>query len=221
MSADWDIAQTIHGPRRVVASPKPIQILELDVIRKLVELQAVVICGGGGGVPVIDRDGHHVGVPAVIDKDLLSSRLAIDLKADALIISTDADAVYSGFGTPDAKAIRHLSVLEAGAMNDAGAFPLPIEVTPFSSGSTLKAIQSVLNCKASVRQGSDGNLVTDNGNYIVDAQTGPTISNPSQTEAELLHIAGVVQVGLFTNMCDVVILAGADGVSVLEKEDTS
>ena len=69
--------------------------------------------------------------------------------------------------------------------------------------------------------GSDGNLVTDNGNYIVDAQTGPTISNPSQTEAELLHIAGVVQVGLFTNMCDVVILAGADGVSVLEKEDTS
>jgi len=123
MSADWDIAQTIHGPRRVVASPKPIQILELDVIRKLVELQAVVICGGGGGVPVIDRDGHHVGVPAVIDKDLLSSRLAIDLKADALIISTDADAVYSGFGTPDAKAIRHLSVVEAGAMDDAGAFP--------------------------------------------------------------------------------------------------
>jgi carbamate kinase len=123
MSADWDIAQTIHGPRRVVASPKPIQILELDVIRKLVELQAVVICGGGGGVPVIDRDGHHVGVPAVIDKDLLSSRLAIDLKADALIISTDADAVYSGFGTPDAKAIRQLSLAEAEAMDDAGAFP--------------------------------------------------------------------------------------------------
>ena len=123
MSADWDIAQTIHGPRRVVASPKPIQILELDVIRKLVELQAVVICGGGGGVPVVDRDGHHVGVPAVIDKDLLSSRLAIDLKADALIISTDADAVYSGFGTPDAKAIRQLSLAEAEAMDDAGAFP--------------------------------------------------------------------------------------------------
>tara|TARA_B110000444_G_scaffold261534_1_gene314825 strand:- start:29156 stop:30064 length:909 start_codon:yes stop_codon:yes gene_type:complete len=123
MSADWDIAQTIHGPRRVVASPKPIQILELDVIRKLVELQAVVICGGGGGVPVVDHDGHHVGVPAVIDKDLLSSRLAIDLKADALIISTDADAVYSGFGTPDAKAIRQLSLAEAEAMDDAGAFP--------------------------------------------------------------------------------------------------
>ena len=144
MSADWDIAQTIHGPRRVVASPKPIQILELDVIRKLVELQAVVICGGGGGVPVIDRDGHHVGVPAVIDKDLLSSRLAIDLKADALIISTDADAVYSGFGTPDAKAIRHLSVLEAGAMNDAGAFP---------AGSMAPKVKALCSYVDSIREG--------------------------------------------------------------------
>ena len=123
MSADWDIAQTIHGPRRVVASPKPLQILELDVIRKLVELQAVVICGGGGGVPVVEREGHHLGVPAVIDKDLLSSRLAVDLKADALIISTDADAVYTGFGTPDAKALRSISVAEAMTMDKAGEFP--------------------------------------------------------------------------------------------------
>lgn len=144
MSADWDIAQTIHGPRRVVASPKPIQILELDVIRKLVELQAVVICGGGGGVPVIDRDGHHVGVPAVIDKDLLSSRLAIDLKADALIISTDADAVYSGFGTPDAKAIRHLSVVEAGAMDDAGAFP---------AGSMAPKVKALCSYVESINEG--------------------------------------------------------------------
>ena len=102
-----------------------------------------------------------------------------------------------------------------------GAFPLPIEVTPFSYGTTLKAIQEKLGCKAKIRQGEDGHLVTDNGNFIIDAQTGPTISNPTQTEAALLHIAGVVQVGLFTNMCDVVILAGVDGVSVLEKEDTS
>ena len=50
MSVDWDIAETVHGPRRVVASPQPIRILEIDVIRRLVELQAVVVCGGGGGV---------------------------------------------------------------------------------------------------------------------------------------------------------------------------
>ncbi len=123
MSADWDIAETIHGPRRVVASPEPLQIIELDVIRKLVELQAVVICGGGGGVPVVDRDGHLVGVPAVIDKDLLSSRLAIDLKADALIISTDADAVYTDFGTKKAKSLRNISVEEAESMDEKGQFP--------------------------------------------------------------------------------------------------
>lgn len=102
-----------------------------------------------------------------------------------------------------------------------GAFPLPIEVTPFSYGTTLQAIQETLGCEASIRQGENGHLVTDNGNFIIDAQTGATISNPAQTEGELLHIAGVVQVGLFTNMCDVVILAGVDGVSVLEKEHTS
>lgn len=123
MSADWDIAETIHGPRRVVASPKPIQIMELDVIRKLVELQAVVICGGGGGVPVVDHEGHHLGVPAVIDKDLLSARLAIDLGADALIISTDADSVYTDFGTKKAKAFRTISVKEAESMENDGQFP--------------------------------------------------------------------------------------------------
>ena len=98
-----------------------------------------------------------------------------------------------------------------------GAFPLPIEVTPFSHATTLHAIERVLDCSAAVRQGEEGPLVTDNGNYIVDANTGPTITEPSVTEAQLLHIAGVVQVGLFTEMCDVVILAGLDGVSVLEK----
>ena len=74
-------------------------------------------------MPVVEREGHHLGVPAVIDKDLLSSRLAVDLKADALIISTDADAVYTGFGTPDAKALRSISVAEAMTMDKAGEFP--------------------------------------------------------------------------------------------------
>ena len=98
-----------------------------------------------------------------------------------------------------------------------GAFPLPIEVTPFSHGTTRNAIEKVLGCSATIRQNVEGPLVTDNGNYIVDAMTGPTITQPTVTEAKLLHIAGVVQVGLFTSICDVVILAGVDGVSVLEK----
>jgi carbamate kinase len=123
MSADWDIAQTIHGPRRVVASPLPIRILELDVIQHLVKLQAVVICGGGGGVPVAQRGQHLTGMPAVIDKDHFSSRLALDLQADALIISTDADAVYSDFATPEAKAHRMLTVADIQSMDEQGQFP--------------------------------------------------------------------------------------------------
>ena len=123
MSVDWDIAETVHGPRRVVASPQPIRILEIDVIRRLVELQAVVVCGGGGGVPIARAGGHLQGVPAVIDKDHFSSLLAIDLEADALIISTEADAIYRSFGTPEAKSVRTLSVEEAQAMEADGEFP--------------------------------------------------------------------------------------------------
>ena len=146
MSADWDIAETIHGPRRVVASPKPIQIMELDVIRKLVELQAVVICGGGGGVPVVDHEGHHLGVPAVIDKDLLSARLAIDLGADALVISTDADSVYTDFGTKKAKALRTISVKEAESMENDGQFP---------AGSMRPKVQALCSYVSEV-EGSQG-----------------------------------------------------------------
>jgi len=123
MSADWDIAETIHGPRRVVASPRPLRIVELEVIRHLVALRAVVICGGGGGVPVINTNGHLVGAPAVIDKDHLSCRLALDLNADALIISTDADAIYSDFGTPTAQAHHKLATHDVKGMIENGQFP--------------------------------------------------------------------------------------------------
>ena len=123
MSADWDIAQTVHGPRRVVASPFPLRIHELDVIRHLVDLRAVVFCGGGGGIPVVARGEHHQGVPAVVDKDHFSSLLATELNADALIISTAADAIYRSFGTPEAEALTSLSLDEAGRMDEAGEFP--------------------------------------------------------------------------------------------------
>ena len=123
MSADWDIAETVHGPRRVVASPRPLRIQELDVIRHLVDLRAVVFCGGGGGIPTCRIGEHLRGVPAVIDKDHFSSLLAQGLKADALIISTEADAIYRSFGTPDAEALRTIEVKEAEAMDEAGEFP--------------------------------------------------------------------------------------------------
>ena len=113
MKRDWDIATTVHGPRRVVASPLPERILDLDVIQTLVEQRAVVICGGGGGIPVIEHERHYTGVPAVIDKDRLSSLLAVDLQAEALIISTGVPAVYTNFGKSNQEEHRHLSASEA------------------------------------------------------------------------------------------------------------
>jgi carbamate kinase len=98
--------------RRVVPSPAPKRIFEIGAIRLLLEQGAVVICAGGGGVPTryTDEDvpagKRLVGVEAVIDKDLASSLLAIDLDADVLAIVTDVDAAYANWGTPEQKPIR-------------------------------------------------------------------------------------------------------------------
>ena len=100
-----------------------------------------------------------------------------------------------------------------------GAFPLPIEVTPFSYNTTRRAIAKVLGCEVVMRQSGEKLLTTDNGNLIADAHTGPTITNPAEAEAAILALAGVVQVGLFTNMCDVVVMASENGITVLTKED--
>ena len=94
-----------------------------------------------------------------------------------------------------------------------GTFPLPIEVTPFAYLTTVRALSNLLNCHVSIRMEDEKPLVTDNGNFIADAQTGPSISNPVKLENQILQIAGVVQVGLFNNMCDAVVLAGQDGIS--------
>jgi ribose 5-phosphate isomerase A len=98
-----------------------------------------------------------------------------------------------------------------------GAFPLPIEVTPFASGTTVRALAELLGCTVTVRQNDGQDVVTDNGNLIVDAHTGSTLNDPVAVEQAILSIAGVVQVGLFTDMCDVVVMASPDGVATLIK----
>ena len=123
MEADWDIAETKIGPRRVVASPLPMEIIDLPVIQKLVDLHAVVICGGGGGIPIAKKGQHFIGVPAVIDKDRVSALLAIKLQAEALIISTAIDAVRTGFGTEHEKTHRTLTLDECEMHMEAGEFP--------------------------------------------------------------------------------------------------
>lgn len=102
----WSIARDGDAWRRVVASPRPVRILEIEVIRLLVAQGVTVICTGGGGIPVARRaDGAYIGVEAVIDKDHASGLLATELKADAFLMLTDVPAVYTGWGTPAQRAL--------------------------------------------------------------------------------------------------------------------
>ena len=102
-----------RGYRRVVPSPKPKRIVELDVIKEMLQKGLVVIAVGGGGIPVIEEKGELVGVEAVIDKDLASSLLATELDADLLLISTSIDKVYLDFGKPSQRAVDRIDVRTA------------------------------------------------------------------------------------------------------------
>lgn len=100
----WRMARDGAKWRRVVPSPRPVKIMETEVISYLVAQGVTVICAGGGGIPVVELEGGMLtGVEAVVDKDFVSSLLARSVKADFLLMLTDVDAVYSGFGTPDAR----------------------------------------------------------------------------------------------------------------------
>jgi len=106
----WVMARDGEYLRRVVPSPRPRRILELGIIEQLVSRDIIVICAGGGGIPVVRRrDGTLVGVEAVIDKDHASALLARELKADALLMLSDVAAVYQGWGAPGARPIRRIS----------------------------------------------------------------------------------------------------------------
>lgn len=91
----WTMTEDRGGLRRVVASPSPLAVRELRTIARLVEAGVVVVCAGGGGVPVVTKDGVVRGVPAVVDKDLTAALLAQGLGADRLVLLTDVDAVYA------------------------------------------------------------------------------------------------------------------------------
>lgn len=107
---DWILKPDGQYFRRVVASPKPQHIYELDAIKLLLQANTMVIAGGGGGIPCIKTgDKQLKGVEAVIDKDLTASLLARQLKAESLVILTDVDAVYENWGTSAAKAIHNIS----------------------------------------------------------------------------------------------------------------
>ncbi len=103
----WEVRRDGAAWRRVVPSPEPVELIELPLIRMLMDSGALVVCAGGGGIPVVaDASGALRGVEAVVDKDLTAALLARVVDADALLLLTDVDAVIDGFGTPDARPIR-------------------------------------------------------------------------------------------------------------------
>jgi carbamate kinase len=110
------VSDANRGHRRVVPSPEPLEIVELDAIRRLVKARTVTIACGGGGIPVARRQGRLSGVDAVIDKDRASALLARELKAERLIILTEVPAVYRSFGDQDQEEIRELSRGDAEAL---------------------------------------------------------------------------------------------------------
>ena len=112
-SRAWHMAAEGKQWRRVVASPEPLRVLELPAIRLLLHAGAIVVCAGGGGIPVIvTKGGALQGVEAVIDKDLSAALLAHQLGADALLLLTDVDSVYRDWGTRTPLALRETSPAE-------------------------------------------------------------------------------------------------------------
>ena len=103
-----------RGWRRVVASPMPVEIVELDAVKCLIGGGFIAVTVGGGGIPVIkDENGNYIGTAAVIDKDLASEKLAEDIDAEALVILTAVENVCINFGKPEQKKLSTMNVAEA------------------------------------------------------------------------------------------------------------
>ncbi|WP_419512837.1 carbamate kinase [Lactobacillus kimbladii] len=134
-SNDTFIEDAGRGYRKVVPSPKPVKIVEGDIIKDTVEAGIVPIVAGGGGIPVIIEENKIKGVEAVIDKDFGSEKVAEGISADNLIILTAVDNVYINFGKRDQKALDHITVSEAEKY---------IKQGQFAKGSMLPKIQAAI-----------------------------------------------------------------------------
>jgi carbamate kinase len=170
----WDFRPDGDSFRRVVPSPMPRSIFGIEPVEWLLDHGCVVICAGGGGIPVMYTDepavaGRQlVGVEAVIDKDLASALLARDLHADALLIITDVEAVFSGWGTPDQRAIRRATPEALGRSEFAeGSMGPKVRAACSFVEETggLAAIGSILDTPALLR-GEAGTLVTRDANGL-------------------------------------------------------
>jgi len=163
----WDMVEDAgRGWRRVVASPKPVRIIEAEVVKHLVKDGYVVIAAGGGGIPVVaDEQGILSGVAAVIDKDLASAVLAEAISADMLVISTAVEKVCLNFGKPSQRALDSMTAAEASRYIAQGHFHL---------GSMLPKIQA---CLQFIESGGREALITcpETFSAALDGRTGTRI----------------------------------------------
>ena len=173
----WAMKQDGDSWRRVVASPTPRSIVEREPIQWLIEKAAIVICAGGGGIPVAEGpDGHYAGVEAVIDKDFASELLARDLEADLLVMATDVDAVYLNWGKAGQRAIRTASpdAVDLGAFPAGSMGPKVRAACNFAAATGKKAAIGALSDLQAVVNGDRGTTISMQGSGIKFADTDPS-----------------------------------------------
>ena len=155
-----------RGWRQVVASPAPVRIVEFDAIKDLVDDGYLVVSTGGGGVPVVEEDGGYRGVPAVIDKDRSSAKLAADFKADMLVILTAVPKVAINFNTPDQQDLDVLTVAEAAQY---------IEEGQFAPGSMLPKVEACIAYLQAYPEGKAIITSLENAAEAIEGESGTLI----------------------------------------------
>ncbi len=162
----WDIIEdAARGYRRVVPSPLPMDIVEVDIIRDCLENDIIVVAVGGGGIPVVKRNGGYTGIEAVIDKDRASALLASKLKLGQFIISTDVEHVCLHYKKPDQEVLRHVS---AQCVRD--------HLAEFQEGSMKPKIEATLQF---LDAGGERVIITNPEHLMnaIDGKTGTTITH--------------------------------------------
>ncbi|MGA9397820.1 MAG: carbamate kinase [Anaerolineaceae bacterium] len=164
---NWSIVEDAgRGWRRVVASPLPVEVVELETVKALIAAGVIVITVGGGGIPVIDAgDGSYIGTAAVIDKDFASSLLAQEINADLFVISTAVEKVAINYNKPDQKWLDRITVAEAKKYMEEGHF---------AKGSMLPKMTAVISF---LEKGGKQALITnpENIGLALDGKTGTWI----------------------------------------------
>ncbi|NTU82823.1 MAG: carbamate kinase [Chloroflexales bacterium] len=159
----WHVKQDGDKWRRVVPSPLPKRIFDTKVVELLLKNGVVVICGGGGGIPVtFASDGELIGVEAVIDKDRVGALLAEEVHADAYLILTDTDAIYEDWGTPRQRAIKHSSPESLKAYTfPAGSMGPKVEAAcAFAASTGQRAVIGSLDKALAVLKGESGTVIS-------------------------------------------------------------